>query len=43
MTFKDTVSNQTNDTSFDHSKIEYGGITSQNSDLNDTINSDMQK
>ena len=40
---KDTVSNQTNDTSFDHSKIEYGGITSQNSDLNDTINSDMQK
>nr|WP_259336299.1 MMPL family transporter [Staphylococcus caprae] len=40
---KDTVSNQTNDTSFDHSKIEYGGITSQNSDLDHTINSDMQK
>lgn len=40
---KNTVNNEKNGTSFNNSKIEYGGITSQNSDLNDTINSDMQK
>nr|WP_279390500.1 MULTISPECIES: MMPL family transporter [unclassified Staphylococcus] len=40
---KNTVNNQINQTSFEHSTIKYGGITSQNADLDNTINHDMTK
>lgn len=40
---KQIVKTQINDTKFEDSTIEYGGITSQNNDLNDTINHDMLK
>lgn len=40
---KNTVDNQKNGTVFKNSKIEYGGVTSQNADLDHTINTDMTK
>lgn len=40
---KQTINTQKNNTSFEDSRIEYGGITSQNADLDTTINHDMNK
>lgn len=42
-TIHKTVDNQVKGTSFKDSKIEYGGMSSQNNDLQDTIDHDMNK